>query len=179
MKALIVSDIHGSLDAARKIEKLAPSYDIIICLGDILYHGPRNDLPQSYNPKAVIPIMNSLQDRIIAVRGNCEAEVDQMVLSFPVMSTTAIVFADSFSLTLTHGHIYNEENPVPGSSVMLYGHTHIPVAHEKDGIVFFNPGSMSIPKGGFKATYGEYCDGVLSVRDLEDSSIVMSYTLQD
>ena len=165
MKALIVSDIHGSLDAARKIEKLAPSYDIIICLGDILYHGPRNDLPQSYNPKAVIPIMNSLKDRIIAVRGNCEAEVDQMVLSFPVMSTTAVVFADSF-------------NPVPGSSVMLYGHTHIPAAHEKDGIIFFNPGSMSIPKGGFKATYGEYCDGVLSVRDLEDSSIVMSYNLQ-
>lgn len=174
MKILIVSDIHGSLEAAERIVALAPSYDMVFCLGDVLYHGPRNDLPKSYAPKSVIPLMNSLSDRMLAVRGNCEAEVDQMVLAFPVMSTTAMAMVDGRRMVLSHGHIFNEDSLPPGADIFLYGHTHIPVAHRKDGVICFNPGSTSIPKGGFPASYGEYVDGTLSVRRLSDDGIMMS-----
>ena len=134
MKILIVSDIHGSLDAAKRIVDLASSYDMVFCLGDVLYHGPRNDLPASYAPKSVIPLMNSLSDRMLAVRGNCEAEVDQMVLAFPVMSTTAIAMVDGRRMVLSHGHIFNEDSLPPGADIFLYGHTHIPVARILRGI---------------------------------------------
>ena len=174
MKILIVSDIHGSLDAAHRIVTLAASYDMVFCLGDVLYHGPRNDLPRSYAPKSVIPLMNSLSDRILAVRGNCEAEVDQMVLSFPVMSTTAMAMVDGRRMVLSHGHIFNEDSLPPAADIFLYGHTHIPVAHRKDGVICFNPGSAGIPKGGFPASYGEYVDGVLNVRSLDDDEVLMS-----
>ena len=179
MKALIVSDIHGSLPAAQRITELAEGADLVLCLGDVLYHGPRNDLPEGYNPKAVIPLMNSLADRIVAVRGNCEAEVDQMVLTFPVMGTTAEVYMDGYRMTLSHGHIYNEENLPPGAGIFLYGHTHIPVIREQNGIVIFNPGSTSIPKGGYPASYGEYDDGCLKVLSLEDDSEIFSFKLKD
>ena len=174
MKILIVSDIHGSLDATHRIVALAASYDMVFCLGDVLYHGPRNDLPRSYAPKSVIPLMNSLSDRILAVRGNCEAEVDQMVLSFPVMSTTAMAMVDGRRMVLSHGHIFNEDSLPPAADIFLYGHTHIPVAHRKDGVICFNPGSAGIPKGGFPASYGEYVDGVLNVRSLDDDEVLMS-----
>ena len=174
MKILIVSDIHGSLDATHRIVALAASYDMVFCLGDVLYHGPRNDLPRSYAPKSVIPLMNSLSDRILAVRGNCEAEVDQMVLSFPVMSTTAMAMIDGRRMVLSHGHIFNEDSLPPAADIFLYGHTHIPVAHMKDGVICFNPGSAGIPKGGFPASYGEYVDGVLNVRSLDDDEVLMS-----
>lgn len=173
MKVLIISDIHGSAKAAGRIEQLARDVDLILCLGDILYHGPRNDLPEGYNPKEVIRIMNSLAEKVVAVRGNCEAEVDQMVLDFPVMGTTSTVFIDSKKFTLSHGHIYNESNLPKGTDVFLYGHTHIPVAHHVDGTTVFNPGSTSIPKGGWKASYGLYQDGRLEVRSLDDDSVLL------
>lgn len=177
---LIVSDIHGSLSAAQKIAELAPSYRHVLMLGDTLYHGPRNDLPSSYNPKAVIPILNGLRDKILAVRGNCDAEVDQMVLSFPVMSTTAIIQCDERTFIMSHGHIYNEENlpPMTEGSAFLYGHTHIPVIREENGIVIFNPGSTSIPKGGYPASYGEYDDGCLKVISLEEDREILSFKLK-
>lgn len=178
MKILIVSDIHGSLDAAHRIVALAASYDTVFCLGDVLYHGPRNDLPRSYAPKSVIPLMNSLSARILAVRGNCEAEVDQMVLSFPVMSTTAMAMVDGRRMVLSHGHIFNEDSLPPAADIFLYGHTHIPVAHMKDGVICFNPGSAGIPKGGFPASYGEYVDGVLNVRSLDDDKVMMSIDIR-
>lgn len=178
MKILIVSDIHGSLDAAHGIVALAASYDMVFCLGDVLYHGPRNDLPRSYAPKSVIPLMNSLSDRILAVRGNCEAEVDQMVLSFPVMSTTAMAMVDGRRMVLSHGHIFNEDSLPPAADIFLYGHTHIPVAHRKDGVICFNPGSAGIPKGRFPASYGEYIDGVLNVRSLDDDEVLMSIDIR-
>lgn len=177
MKAIIVSDIHGSGRAADKIALLSKDADLILCLGDILYHGPRNDLPEGHDPKHVISVLNPLAGRIVAVRGNCEAEVDQMVLSFPVLGTTASVFLDSRRIDMSHGHIYNEENPIPGASVMLYGHTHIPVAERKDGTVFFNPGSMSLPKGGWPTSYGLYEDGRLSVHRVDDDSLLMEISL--
>ncbi len=179
MKFLIVSDIHGSLDSAEKIAKLyrENSFDKILLLGDVLYHGPRNDLPSSYNPKEVIKIMNDLSSSIVAVRGNCEAEVDQMVLSFPCMSTTAEVFADNHEFIISHGHIYNEENLPPGNGAFLYGHTHIPVAKQKSARVVFNPGSITIPKGGFERSYGVYENGELFVKALQDNHIMMRVKL--
>ena len=119
----------------------------------------------------------SYKDKIIAVRGNCEAEVDQMVLEFPCMSTYSEVFVDGLKLTLTHGHIYNEEKIVPGASIMLYGHTHIPVCHKKNDIIFFNPGSTSIPKGGNKASFGIYENKTLSVLDLIDEKQMLTLSI--
>lgn len=179
MKFLIVSDIHGDSSSAQRIKELyeALNPDKILLLGDILYHGPRNDLPSAYAPKEVIKVMNSLADKIVAVRGNCEAEVDQMVLTFPCMSTTAVVYADGHELTLSHGHIYNESALPPGNGAFLYGHTHIPVAHITDGRVCFNPGSCTLPKGGFPRSYGTYEDGTLSVRELFTSEVMMSVSL--
>ena len=179
MKALIFSDIHGSENAMLRVDELIKKHkpDLIILLGDLLYHGPRNDLPFSYHPKGVIPLLNNYKDKIIAVRGNCEAEVDQMVLSFPCMSTFSEIFVDDLKLSLTHGHIYNENNPLPGATIMLYGHTHIPVCHKKDDIIFFNPGSTTIPKGGNKASFGIYENRNLSVLDLEDETIMMTLSI--
>lgn len=179
MKALIVSDIHGSLPAAQRTTELAEGADLVLCLGDVLYHGPRNDLPEGYNPKAVITLMNSLADRIVAVRGNCEAEVDQMVLTFPVMGTTAEVYMDGYRMTLSHGHIYNEENLPPGAGIFLYGHTHIPVCHLRNGVLCFNPGSASIPKGGWEASFGYYEDGILELRRLRDGEVLMRHSLRN
>ena len=140
MKFLIASDIHGSAEAAGKIAELYRngSYDKLLLLGDLLYHGPRNDLPSGYDPKRTIAILSELRNEIIAVRGNCEAEVDQMVLPFPVLSESAVVFADDKTIFLTHGHIWNEERHPEGIDVFLSGHTHIPVIRERDGILFFN-----------------------------------------
>lgn len=177
MKALICSDIHGSADSAERLVALAKDCELVLLLGDELYHGPRNDLPESYCPKKVIPLLNSLAGKIVAVRGNCEAEVDQMVLSFPCMADISEVVLDGHRLTLTHGHIYNEDNLPPGDGALLYGHTHIPVARVVDGRVRFNPGSMSIPKGGWPRSYGVYGDGTLEVRDLLTGEMLMSVGL--
>ena len=175
MKFLIASDIHGSAEAAGKIAELYRngSYDKLLLLGDLLYHGPRNDLPSGYDPKRTIAILSELRNEIIAVRGNCEAEVDQMVLPFPVLSESAVVFADDKTIFLTHGHIWNEERHPEGIDVFLSGHTHIPVIRERDGILFFNPGSVSIPKGGSDASYGEWIDGSLRILSLRSRQMMM------
>ena len=174
MKFLIASDIHGSAYWAERlmfaIEAEQP--DRIILLGDLLYHGPRNDLPRDYAPKRVIPLLNDLakSGRVIAVRGNCEAEVDQMVLEFPCMSDSALVMdSDGRELFCTHGHVFGagmhnsvDNAPVlPAGSALVYGHTHIKVNEESQkhpGLWLFNPGSVSIPKDGTHS-YGIYEDG--------------------
>ena len=174
MKFLIASDIHGSAYWAERlmsaIEEEQP--DRVILLGDLLYHGPRNDLPRDYAPKRVIPLLNDLakSGRVIAVRGNCEAEVDQMVLEFPCMSDSALVMdSDGRELFCTHGHVFGagmhnsvDNAPVlPAGSALVYGHTHIKVNEESQkhpGLWLFNPGSVSIPKHGTHS-YGIYEDG--------------------
>lgn len=174
MKFLIASDIHGSAYWAERlmsaIEEEQP--DRVILLGDLLYHGPRNDLPRDYAPKRVIPLLNDLakSGRVIAVRGNCEAEVDQMVLEFPCMSDSALVMdSDGRELFCTHGHVFGagmhnsvDNAPVlPSGSALVYGHTHIKVneeSQEHPGLWLFNPGSVSIPKDGTHS-YGIYEDG--------------------
>lgn len=152
MKLLIASDIHGSAywcsRLCREIEKENP--DKILLLGDLLYHGPRNDLPRDYCPKEVIPMLSKYADRILAVRGNCDAEVDQMVLPFPCMADFAQLLTDGCSLYLTHGHHSNPDAlpPLTEGSIFLYGHTHIKLDEMRSGIRCLNPGSVSIPKDG-------------------------------
>lgn len=150
MKYMVASDIHGSKFYAEKMKEafIKEKADRLILLGDLLYHGPRNDLPREYNPKAVIEILNGLSEKIMAVRGNCEAEVDQMVLSFPVMADYAVVEHKEKLIYLTHGHIFGEENPpkLAKGDILICGHTHVPKCTEHDGFVYMNPGSVSIPK---------------------------------
>lgn len=152
MKLLIASDIHGSAYWCRKLmEQIeAEQPDKVILLGDLLYHGPRNDLPREYCPKEVIPQLSSLKEKILAVRGNCEAEVDQMVLPFPCMADYALLEADGHIFYLTHGHLHAPEKlpPLQPGSIFLSGHTHIKLDKTVDGIRCLNPGSVSIPKDG-------------------------------
>ncbi len=152
MKLIIASDIHGSAwwcgKLAALIEEEKP--DKLILLGDLLYHGPRNDLPKDYAPKKVIPMLSQYKDIILAVRGNCEAEVDQMVLPFPCMADCSQLYADGHLLYLTHGHHHSPDNlpPLPEGSIFLSGHTHVKLDEVRNGIRCLNPGSVSIPKDG-------------------------------
>lgn len=175
MKLLIASDIHGSALFCRQLldRVEAENPDKLLLLGDLLYHGPRNDLPQGYRPKDVITMLSGLKDRILAVRGNCEAEVDQMVLSFPCMSDFSQLIDESGrTLFLTHGHVFgagmhnsvDRAPSLPAGSALVYGHTHIKVNQESEahpGLWLFNPGSVSIPKDGTHS-YGIYQDGAFS-----------------
>ena len=170
MKLLIASDIHGSAYWCGKLVEVMEEFqpDHLILLGDLLYHGPRNDLPKDYAPKQVIPMLSKYADRIIAVRGNCEAEVDQMVLPFPCMADCAQVFSDGLTLCLTHGHHHNPDNlpPLAEGSVFLSGHTHVKMDEVRGGIRCMNPGSVSIPKDGSNSCM-IFEDGRFSFRILE------------
>ena len=151
MKLVIASDIHGSAYWCGKLCELieAEQPDRIVLLGDLLYHGPRNDLPRDYAPKQVIPMLSALKDIILAGRGNCEAEIDQMVLPFPCMADYALLACDGISMYLTHGPHANPDNLPPLSGgVFLSGHTHVKLDKLVDGIRCLNPGSVSIPKDG-------------------------------
>ena len=171
MKLLIASDIHGSAFWCGKLMDLVKNEqpDKLLLLGDLLYHGPRNDLPRDYAPKQVIPMLSKYADRILAVRGNCEAEVDQMVLPFPCMSDSAQVLVDGTTMYLTHGHHHNPENlpPLPEGSIFLSGHTHVKLNVVKNGIRCLNPGSVSIPKDGSHSCL-IWEDGTFSFRILEE-----------
>ena len=172
MKLLIASDIHGAAGYCRDLLAAwdREGADRLLLLGDLLYHGPRNDPPRDYAPKRVIPLLNALADRIIAVRGNCDAEVDQMVLDFPVMADYATLFDEAGrELFLTHGHVFgagmhnsvDHAPALPEGSALVYGHTHIKANEESaahPGLWLFNPGSVSIPKDGTHS-YGLYESG--------------------
>ena len=152
MKLVIASDIHGSAYWCGKLMELIEQEqpDKILLLGDLLYHGPRNDLPKEYCPKQVIPMLSAYKDKILAVRGNCEAEVDQMVLPFPCLAEYAVLVADGVTFYLTHGHHANPDHlpPLEAGSIFLSGHTHVKMDETRSGIRCINPGSVSIPKDG-------------------------------
>ncbi len=171
MKLLIASDIHGSAFWCRKLLALLEQEqpDKLILLGDLLYHGPRNDLPREYAPKQVIPMLSQHADKIIAVRGNCEAEVDQMVLPFPCMADFSQLLVDGKTFYLTHGHHHNPDNlpPLPEGAVFLFGHTHVKQDVIVDGIRCLNPGSVSIPKDGSHSCL-IYENGAFTIRILEE-----------
>lgn len=158
MKYLIASDIHGS---SYYCQKLLDAWDQsgasrLILLGDILYHGPRNDLPRDYAPKKVIAMLNERKDRIYSVRGNCDTEVDQMVLEFPVLADYGLLALNGLTFYATHGHVYNQEKlpPMQKGDILLHGHTHVLKAESFDGYTVLNPGSVAIPKEGNPPTYG-------------------------
>lgn len=175
MKLLVASDIHGSAYYCRK---LLDTYEKegaqrMILLGDILYHGPRNDLPREYAPKEVIRMLNEKKDEIYAVRGNCEAEVDQMVLDFPVLADYMVLFERGHAIYATHGHTYHEDRlpPMKSGDVLLHGHTHVLRAEKKGDIAIWNPGSVSIPKEENPPTYALLEDGVFCIKDFEGTIV--------
>ena len=177
MRLLIASDIHGDALCCKKMleASLRENAEKILILGDILYHGPRNDLPEGYAPKAVIEMLNANADKLLCVRGNCDTEVDQMVLSFPVLSDTAYFYDGDGKLTLfmSHGHKYSPEAlpPISGDTVFFYGHTHLLGKCEKDGVTCINPGSVSLPKGGNQKSYAVYENRRIEIKTLSGELI--------
>lgn len=181
MKLLIASDIHGSayyckmmLEAFEK-----ENADRILLLGDILYHGPRNDLPRDYAPKEVIAMLNPLKDRIFCVRGNCDTEVDQMVLGFPVLADYAVIMLGEKLIYATHGHNYSEEKlpPLSDGDILFCGHTHIPKVTEHGNYVYMNTGSVSIPKENSPHSYVIFENGNFLWKNLENSETYMTYKI--
>ena len=158
MKLMIASDIHGSAYYCRKMVEAFESEkaDRLLILGDVLYHGPRNDLPKDYSTKEVMEMLNELKDRIFCVRGNCDGEVDQMVLKFPILADYCIIPVGERLIYATHGHVFNMDSlpPLQKGDIILHGHTHIPAWTEfGDNNLYLNPGSTSIPKEGSHHSY--------------------------
>ena len=175
MKYLFASDIHGSAYYCRKLLENFETSEAkkMILLGDILYHGPRNELPREYSPKDVFAMLNSYKDRILAVRGNCDSEVDQMVLEFPMMADYSILDVDGRTVFITHGHLYHEDclPNLQKGDVLVHGHTHVLMEKEKDGILILNPGSVSIPKEGNPPTFAILEDGVFRIMDFDGNLV--------
>lgn len=179
MKYVIASDIHGS---AKFCEKLLDRYELenadrLVLLGDLLYHGPRNDLPEGYDPKKVVSLLNSVKNEILCVRGNCEAEVDQMMLDFPVLADYALVETDGLTLFVTHGHLFGKDNPPPlkKGDILLCGHTHVPACESLESFTYINPGSVSIPKDCSHRGYVVLENGIFVWKTL-DGKIVKSFS---
>lgn len=175
MKYMIASDIHGSAYYCRELLNAYKSSGAgrLILLGDILYHGPRNDLPKEYAPKEVISMLNGYKDRIYSVRGNCDTEVDQMVLEFPVLADYALLAIDGLMIYATHGHIYNKDHlpPLQKGDILLHGHTHILTAEHFGDVTILNPGSVSIPKGGNPPTYAVLEERVFRILDFDGNTV--------
>ena len=164
MRIMVASDIHGDYAwAVRVVDKFKESgADKLLLLGDILYHGPRNDLPANYEPKKVITLLNDMSDKILCVRGNCDTEVDQMVLNFPILADYIYLVSGETVIFATHGHVYNPDNPpkaLPEGGILLTGHTHVACDRDMGDYRYINPGSPSIPKEGTLPSYIMIEDG--------------------
>lgn len=175
MKYMFASDIHGSAYYCRKMLEAyrEEKAERLVLLGDLLYHGPRNALPKEYAPKEVIAMLNGMKNEIYAVRGNCEAEVDQMVLEFPVMADYCILALEDRTFYATHGHVYNTDNlpPMREGDILIHGHTHVLKAEHMNGYIWLNPGSVSLPKEGNPHTYGVLEDHLFAVKDFEGNVV--------
>ena len=175
MTLFFLADIHGSeyylAKAMDRFEKEGASF--LVLVGDLLYHGPRNPFPRDYSPAKVAEMLNELDKKIIAIRGNCDSDVDQMVLSFPMLSDHGSILINNKRIFLSHGHVYNSENlaPLNRGDIFVTAHTHIPEILEKDGVIVFNPGSISLPKGGSVNSYGVMDEEVFVVKDLNGNVI--------
>ncbi len=176
MKLMFASDIHGSIYYCRKLMEVYKKEEAekLVLLGDLLYHGPRNDLPREYAPKEVIELLNANKKELLCVRGNCEAEVDQMVLEFPVLSDSMLLYLDKKTAFVTHGHNHNLDNlpPLKEGDVLIHGHTHVLKAVKEKNIHYLNPGSVSIPKEGNPCSYMVYEDGCFTIKTLEGETIL-------
>ena len=182
MKWMIASDLHGSAYYCRKMLEAfeREGADRLFLLGDLLYHGPRNDLPREYAPKEVIPLLNGKKETLLCVRGNCDAEVDQMVLEFPVLADYAVLPVGQRLIYATHGHIYHVKNlpPLAPGDVLLHGHTHVPAWTEfGQGNLYLNPGSVSIPKENSPHSYMILEGNTMQWKELESSAVFHELTL--
>ena len=182
MKWMIASDLHGSAYYCRKMLEAfeREEADRLFLLGDLLYHGPRNDLPREYAPKEVIPLLNGKREKLLCVRGNCDAEVDQMVLEFPVLADYAVLPVGQRLIYVTHGHIYHVKNlpPLAPGDVLLHGHTHVPAWTEfGQGNLYLNPGSVSIPKENSPHSYMTLEGNTMQWKELESSAVFHELTL--
>ena len=182
MKWMIASDLHGSAYYCRKMLEAfeREGADRLFLLGDLLYHGPRNDLPREYAPKEVIPLLNGKKEKLLCVRGNCDAEVDQMVLEFPVLADYAVLPVGQRLIYATHGHIYHVKNlpPLAPGDVLLHGHTHVPAWTEfGQGNLYLNPGSVSIPKEDSLHSYMTLEENTMQWKELESSAVFHELTL--
>lgn len=181
MKFLIASDIHGSEYFCTKLVDAfhREKADKLLLLGDLLYHGPRNDLPDVYAPKKVIDMLNGLRDKIFCVRGNCDCEVDQMVLNFPIMADYGLIEQCGKTIFATHGHRYNLDNPplLNKGDVLLHGHTHVPAKIVTNTFVYINCGSVSIPKQNSRHSYLTLENGLFLFKDL-DGEVFDSYDMK-
>lgn len=181
MKLFFLSDIHGSAfylkQALAALER--EGAQTIVLLGDVLYHGARNALTEEYAPKEVAAMLNERASQILAVRGNCDSEVDAMVLQFPIQSTYSHLFVDGRRFFLTHGHVYSEDNlpPLAPGSAFCFGHTHVPRAEKQGDHYLLNPGSISLPKEGTPHSYGVLEDGRFTVKAL-DGTVYRSILLE-
>lgn len=171
MKWLVASDIHGSEYYCDLLMKAVDreGVDKILLLGDLLYHGPRNELPKGYNPKKVIDMLNDRKESIIAVRGNCDGEVDQMVLEFPIMADYAVIQCGEKTIYATHGHVFDKENPMPfcKGAYLLCGHFHVPAKQNMGDFIYLNPGSVSIPKENSHHGYMIITEEAIDFKDLD------------
>jgi len=177
---LFASDIHGSAYAMQSLLNILQTTKAskLILLGDLLYHGPRNAFPYKYNPKEAYRLQNSVKESLISVRGNCDSEVDQMVLEFPMLSDSALMHLDQVGdhiIYLHHGH--KELPPLSPGTIVISGHTHIPVAEKREELIFINPGSVALPKGGFPASYCLLEDNTFTIYELESGKEMMSLTI--
>ena len=182
MKWMIASDLHGSAYYCRKMLEAfeREGADRLFLLGDLLYHGPRNDLPREYAPKEVIPLLNGKKEKLLCVRGNCDAEVDQMVLEFPVLADYAVLPVGQRLIYATHGHIYHVKNlpPLAPGDVLLHGHTHVPAWTKfGQGNLYLNPGSVSIPKENSPHSYMTLEENMMQWKELESSAVFHELTL--
>ncbi len=182
MKWMIASDLHGSAYYCRKMLEAfeRERADRLFLLGDLLYHGPRNDLPREYAPKEVIPLLNGKKEKLLCVRGNCDAEVDQMVLEFPVLADYAVLPVGRRLIYATHGHIYHVKNlpPLAPGDVLLHGHTHVPAWTEfGQGNLYLNSGSVSIPKENSPHSYMTLEGNTMQWKELESSAVFHELTL--
>lgn len=182
MKLIIASDIHGSAYYCEEFLKRVNTEkaDKILLLGDILYHGPRNDLPKDYRPKKVAEMLNEYKDEILCVRGNCDSEVDGMMLSFPILAEYALISIDKVTMFATHGHKYNIQNvpPLAKGEILLNGHTHIPRVIKREKFTYINPGSVSIPKENSHRGYVVFENGIFTFKDL-DANVIKQFSVDE
>ncbi len=175
MKFLVLSDIHGSQKYAQYGVDLFHSLkaDKLILLGDLLYHGARNPLTEEYNPQGVAQLLNNIKEHIVAVRGNCDSEVDQMVLNFEMMQDKALIVSEDRSIFISHGHVYHPDKLpyMNKGDVFIYGHVHLPIAYKENGVYILNPGSITLPKENNPNSYGILEDDGFTIFDLDGKVI--------
>ncbi len=176
MKLLIASDIHGSAVAMKKLQELfvREKADIMIILGDIYNHGPRNGIPVGYDPMAVADILNGMKDKIIVVKGNCDSEVDAMISEFDFLESVVTIVGGK-RVFLTHGHVFDIDRLPANAEVLFYGHVHTGFITERNGVVVANPGSVTFPKNGTEKSYIIMTEKEITLKNLAENIIDTYY----